>query len=59
MSSVLDALRALRRAVFKLIRVLFILAMVMLPLPIVMALSVVLDPVRRNLTAEVLKKKKR
>ena len=42
MSSVLDALRALRRAVFKLIRVLFILAMVMLPLPIVMALSVVL-----------------
>ena len=59
MSSVLDALRALRRAVFKLIRVLFILAMVMLPLPIVMALSVVLDPVRRNLPAEVLKKKKR
>lgn len=59
MSSVLDALRALRRAVFKLIRILFILAMVMLPLPIVMALSVVLDPVRRNLPAEVLKKKKR
>jgi hypothetical protein len=54
--------RARVRAVFKFIirvlRFLLILGLVVLPSPVVMALAVILDPVRRNLPAEVLRKKK-
>ncbi|HYH99184.1 hypothetical protein [Hyalangium sp.] len=53
--------RARVRAVFKffirVLRFLFILGLVVLPSPLVMALVVILDPNRRNLPAEVLRKK--
>jgi hypothetical protein len=53
--------RARACAVFKffirVLRLLFILGLVVLPSPVVMALAVILDPVRRNLPAEVLRKK--
>lgn len=53
--------RARVRAMFKLfikvLRFLFILGLVMMPTPVAMALAVILDPVRRNLPAQVLRKK--
>lgn len=55
--------RARVRAVFKffirVLRFLFILGLVVLPSPVVMALAVILDPARRNLPAEVLRKKEK
>lgn len=54
--------RARVRALFtffvRILRFLFILGLVMLPTPLVIALAAVLDPARRNLPAEVLRKKK-
>ncbi|WP_224366179.1 hypothetical protein [Hyalangium versicolor] len=53
--------RARARALFKffvrILRFLFILGLVMLPSPLVMVLAAILDPARRNLPAEVLRKK--
>lgn len=56
-SGVRAHVRALFKFVFRLLRLLFILGLVVLPTPLVMALAVILDPVRRNLPAEVLRKK--
>jgi hypothetical protein len=50
-------LRALFKFLVRVLRFLFILGLVMLPTPLVMALAVILDPARRNLPAEVLRKK--
>ncbi len=62
MTTHLREVRAWVRAIFKLfikvLRFLFILGLVMMPTPVVMALAVILDPVRRNLPAEVLRKSK-
>ncbi|MGA9522590.1 MAG: hypothetical protein WBV82_14080 [Myxococcaceae bacterium] len=49
----------LRRVLFRSFRLLFMVALVFLPLPIVMAIAVVVDPARRNLPAEVLRRKRR
>jgi len=53
--------RARVRAFFKflvrILRFLFILGLVVLPSPLVMVLAAILDPQRRNLPAEVLRKK--
>ncbi|MBN1208638.1 MAG: hypothetical protein JXB05_27505 [Myxococcaceae bacterium] len=61
MMSPARGVRARVRAVFKfcirVLRFLFILGLVLLPNPLVMALVVILDPARRNLPAEVLRKK--
>ena len=61
MTTHLSGVRARARAIFKflikVLRFLFILGLVMMPTPVVMALAVILDPVRRNLPAEVLRKK--
>ncbi|QRO00630.1 hypothetical protein JRI60_17130 [Archangium violaceum] len=46
------------RFVFRVLRFLFILGLVMLPAPLTACLVVILEPVRRNLPAEVLRKKK-
>lgn len=51
-------MRALFKLFVRVLRFLFILGLVVLPSPLVMALAVILDPVRRNLPAEVLRKKK-
>ncbi len=50
-------MRALFKLFIRVLRFLFILGLVMLPSPLVMALAVILDPVRRNLPAEILRKK--
>ncbi len=50
-------MRALFKPFIRVLRFLFILGLVMLPSPLVLALAVILDPVRRNLPAEVLRKK--
>ncbi len=65
MSAVSNAVRALRRAIavcfrllFRTARILFILALVSLPVPAVGAfVAVLLKPNRRNLPAEVLRKR--
>jgi hypothetical protein len=53
--------RARVRAVFKffirVVRFLFILGLVMLPSPLALCLVAILDPARRNLPAQVLRKK--
>jgi hypothetical protein len=49
--------RAVLKFLIRMLRLLFILGLVMLPSPVVMALAVILDPVRRNLPAQVLRKK--
>jgi hypothetical protein len=49
--------RACLRFVFKVIRVAFLLSLVLLPVPVVLFVAAILDPARRNLPAEVLRKK--
>ncbi|AKJ01316.1 hypothetical protein ATI61_10321 [Archangium gephyra] len=48
--------RASLRFAFRLIRFLFILGLVMLPSPLTAWIVVILEPLRRNLPAEVLRK---
>ncbi|XXF79053.1 hypothetical protein P2318_04680 [Myxococcaceae bacterium GXIMD 01537] len=55
----LAALVVLFRQALRAVRLLFILALVLMPVPLVLFLASVLEPVRRNLPAEVLRKKKR
>jgi hypothetical protein len=49
--------RASLRFIFRLIRLVFILALVVLPVPVAAWVVAILDPVRRNLPAQVLRKK--
>ncbi len=51
------AFSASLRFVFRVLRFLFILGLVMLPAPLTACLVLILEPVRRNLPAEVLRKK--
>lgn len=46
------------RFVFRLIRFLFILGLVVLPVPVAALVAVLLEPVRRNLPTEVIRKNK-
>ena len=47
--------RACPRFAFRVIRLLFILALVVLPVPLTAWVVVILEPLRRNLPAEVLR----
>lgn len=47
--------RASLRFVFRVIRLLFILALVVLPAPVTAWVVIILEPLRRNLPAEVLR----
>ena len=49
--------RASLSFIFRVTRLFFILALVMLPVPVAAFVVALLDPVRRNLPAEVLRKK--
>ncbi|WP_224243767.1 hypothetical protein [Hyalangium gracile] len=49
--------RALFQFLVRVLRFLFILGLVMLPTPLVLVLAAIVDPHRRNLPAEVLRKK--
>jgi len=49
--------RALFKFLIRVLRFLFILGLVMLPSPLELCLVAILDPARRNLPAEVLRKK--
>ena len=46
----------LTRSVVRVLRFLFILALVALPVPMATCLAIILTPLRRNLPAEVLRK---
>jgi hypothetical protein len=51
------AIKSSLRFAFRLMRFLFILGLVMLPVPVAAFVAVLLAPLRRNLPAEVLRKK--
>ena len=53
------AFTASLRFLFRVLRFLFILALVMLPAPLTACLVIILEPVRRNLPAEILRESQR